>query len=130
MSLWEKLPQWVYKHQLATIPEPGRVEEDDYTGEHVREDEIDKAHIILSHERDSDLHRPILDIDFPIHIEQSSTPGHFHLYMDKAMPWRDYRRLIVALERAGVIEKGYGRVSEARGYTSVRLPWVRKQGDS
>ena len=128
-QLWGLLPSWMRGHQLATIPEPETTEPDEYDGEHVEEDDIAEAHIILSHDAtELGTHRPVLDIDFPVHVVPSSTPGHFHLYLDKPMPWGKYRRLLSALESAGVIEKGYARVSEARGYTSVRLPWVRKAG--
>lgn len=126
MSLWDKLPEWTRRQQLAKIPDPGDVKEDDYTGEHVDSDDITEAHVILSQDIDTSLHRPILDIDFPVHIEESSTPGHFHLYLDKPMPWPRYRRLLLALASAGVIEENYANVSDARGYTSVRLPWIRK----
>ena len=31
------------------------------------------------------MHKPVLDIDMPVRVEPSSTPGHFHLYIDRAM---------------------------------------------
>lgn len=56
-------------------------------------------------------HRPILDID---------------LYIDKELPWREYKRLLEVLADCGIIERGYLAVSVARKHTAVRLPWVKK----
>jgi hypothetical protein len=72
------------------------------------------------------LHRPVLDIDFPATLLPSSTPGHHHLYLDVPMHWERYRKLLEALAEAGVVETGYVAASISRGYTAVRLPWVRK----
>lgn len=123
-----RLPEWMHSHKLATIPEARfeDAEEDDaYESEHVPTDRIQDAEIILSTDA-LGRHRPVLDIDFPVHVVPSSTPGHYHLYLDKPLPWPRYRRLLEALADAGIIEPGYARVSIARRYTSVRLPWIRK----
>lgn len=72
-------------------------------------------------------HAPVLDIDFPCRLEPSSTPGHFHLYLDGlVMPWADYEALLNALAVAGVIEHGYAEACIARKSTMVRLPGVQK----
>lgn len=73
-----------------------------------------------------DFHRPVLDIDFPAKLVPSSTPGRFHLYLDKPMTWAVYAKLLSALADAGVIERGYADACEARGASFVRLPWVKK----
>lgn len=62
----------------------------------------------------------------PAFVIASTTPGHGHLYVDKAMTWSTYQDLLGALVNAGVLEPGYVGASEARGWTCVRLPWVRK----
>lgn len=62
----------------------------------------------------------------PAFVVPSTTPGHGHLYVDKAMTWDTYQDLLGALVDAGVLEPGYVGASEARGWTCVRLPWVRK----
>lgn len=74
-------------------------------------------------------HRPVLDIDFPVKVVPSSTPGHFHLYLDKEMSWEVYEELLKALGKAGILEEGYVRASIAREHTSVRLPWIKKEYD-
>lgn len=128
MSGWDQLPDWMHGHRLATLPEDvvdQTENQDDYSSEHVPTDSIEAAHIILSYDN-TGKHRPVLDIDFPVHVVPSSTPGHFHLYLDKQMDHDRYMRLLTALAEAELIEPGYSGVSHARGYTSVRLPWIRK----
>lgn len=71
-------------------------------------------------------HMAVLDIDIPHSLIPSSTEGHSHLYLDVEMSWRKYKRLLRALARAGVVEKGYVTASIKRGHTDVRLPWVKK----
>lgn len=83
---------------------------------------VDGQELFLSGE----LHRPVLDIDIPIKVVPSSTPGHFHLFIDHFMEWKDYEKLLWALAAAGIIEEGYVHASVRRGHTSVRLPHVRK----
>jgi hypothetical protein len=72
------------------------------------------------------MHRPVLDLDLPARLVPSSTPGHFHLYLDVQVPHSTYMTLLLALSAAGIIERGYCDASRERGYTAVRLPWVRK----
>lgn len=71
-------------------------------------------------------HAPVLDLDFPCQLLPSSTPGHFHLVMDIMVPWMKYRRVLEAMADAGMLESGYVDASIQRGYTSIRLPWVKR----
>jgi hypothetical protein len=71
-------------------------------------------------------HRPVLDLDLPAQLIPSSTPGHFHLYLDREVEHEPYMRLLDALADCGLIEDGYRNASRDRGYTAVRLPWVTK----
>lgn len=88
------------------------------------------ANIVTSEVADSGcyggLHRPVLDIDFPCKLIPSSTPGHFHLYMDRELSWHQYKKLLTVLAEVGLIESGYLRASLERCYTAVRLPWISK----
>jgi hypothetical protein len=68
----------------------------------------------------------VLDLDLPAQLIPSSTPGHFHLYLDVELSHSTYMDLLTALAAAGIIERGYADASRERGYTAVRLPWVRK----
>lgn len=72
-------------------------------------------------------HKLILDLDHPAMLIPSTTPGHSHLYVDVEMSWERYAALLLALAEAGVVERGYADASLARGFTSVRLPWVKKE---
>lgn len=67
------------------------------------------------------LHAPVLDIDYPARLVPSSTPGHFHLYLDKPMPWPRYAFLLWALSVAGIIEPGYARAGLRRRGTFARV---------
>jgi len=71
-------------------------------------------------------HRPVLDLDVPAFLVPSSTPGHSHLYLDVEMDDAIFWRLLEVLADAGVLEPGYVRACQSRGYTSVRLPWIKK----
>ena len=88
--------------------------------------DLAEAQVIISRIGDTNRHKPVLDIDFPAHLQPSSTPGHYHLYLDKELTWDKYQRLIVALADAGIIEDGYASASMARKYTATRLPWIKK----
>lgn len=71
-------------------------------------------------------HRPVLDLDIPAFLVPSSTPGHSHLYIDHEVPDEAFWRLCDALAEAGILQEGYVAASKSRGYTSVRLPWIKK----
>jgi hypothetical protein len=75
-------------------------------------------------------HRPVLDIDLPVVLTESTTPGHFHLFIDKQMSWPVYVDLLKALAAAGIVEQGFVDVAIKRGSTMVRLPWVKKGDDN
>jgi hypothetical protein len=89
-------------------------------------EDIAEANLISSR-LTSGLHAPVLDIDFHARLIPSSTPGHFHLYLDDlAITWPVYARLLLALADAGVIEHGYAAASIDREQTMVRKPGVSK----
>lgn len=72
-------------------------------------------------------HKPVIDIDVRLSVIPSSTRGHFHLYINHPVEWDAYCNLLDALVECWIVEEGYARTSKSRGYTAVRLPWVRKQ---
>lgn len=71
------------------------------------------------------IHRPVLDIDFPAELVPSKTEGHYHLYLDKDIPWPKYKKLLRALSEAGIIQYGYAEASIAAGQSFVRVPSLR-----
>lgn len=88
---------------------------------------IEQSHVISSELEDSEYHKPVIDIDVPIRVFPSTTPGHFHLYIDYNIKWDDYVHLLDAMARAGIVERGYVDASIERGGTHVRLPWIAKE---
>lgn len=69
---------------------------------------------------------PVIDLDLPCRLIPSSTEGHFHLYIDRAIPRDKYLAMLKAMADAGVVEKFYAEAAEMRGATFVRPPWVKK----
>ena len=75
------------------------------------------------------LHLPVLDIDMPCVLTPSTTPGHHHLLIRKAMPWSDYVKLLDVLAEVGILEEGFVGAAKRRGQTWVRTPWTQKRPD-
>lgn len=73
------------------------------------------------------MHFPMLDLDHHVELYASSTPGKHHLYIGTPITWAAYENLLDAFVEAGLVEPGYVAASQTRGYTSLRLPWVRKR---
>ena len=89
--------------------------------------DIEDADLVTSEvEGKEGRHKLVLDIDFPAKLLPSSTPGHFHLFIDKEMSWEAYQEVLEVLADAGIIEYGYRGASEERGFTGVRVPWKKK----
>jgi len=107
------------------------VDEPKVEGEYVSDDPkpvaVEKANLITS-KLWNGKHAPVLDLDVPHTLIPSTTPGHSHLYLDVELSWWRYKRLLKQLSLAGIIEPGYYRASKRRGFTAVRLPWVKKVG--
>jgi hypothetical protein len=109
----------------------------DYSNDHTLTTDLDRANCITSIMipptpygiAGIDLHRPVIDIDLPVTVVPSSTPGHFHLYIDKPMDWYTYLNLLDAMAAAGIVEPGYVSSARKRGHTAVRLPWITKAPD-
>jgi hypothetical protein len=87
------------------------------------------ADTISSRDATTGLHRPLIDVDVPAWLIPSSTPGRGHLYVDKPMTWRQYRRILRALYKAGILEKRSWQASCGARMTLVRVPWLRKTAE-
>lgn len=92
--------------------------------------DLGRANIITSKIAGSEKHKVVLDIDFPAKLVPSSTEGHFHLYIDHELSWDEYLRLLWVLADIGLVEEGYASSSQERGYTSLRLPWIKKKEEN
>lgn len=127
------------------------VQEDQADREDVTDLELAEA-ASSQHEGDFDRHAIMFDIDVPASLDgewfkaqvgddifawstgghpawlvPSSTEGHSHLYVYRHMPWEELLVVLRQFARGGVVEPGYARVSEKRGFTALRLPWIRKE---
>lgn len=71
-------------------------------------------------------HAPVLDLDIPCTYVESTTPGHGHLYIDHELSLQQYIRLMEVLVEVGIVERGFLYSLEQRGFTCVRLPWIKK----
>lgn len=95
--------------------------------ERIVTDDIDVATVVTSEVAETPgMHRPVLDLDLAAKLVPSSREGHYHLYLDVYLTTAAYADLLTALAKAGVIEQGYADASIRRGYSAVRLPWIKK----
>lgn len=70
---------------------------------------------------------PIVDLDFDFRIEESSTPGHYHLYLDVPIGRVKFIVLMLVLWWCRCVEMGYAVWSIRRMGNFVRLPGIEKQ---
>jgi hypothetical protein len=74
----------------------------------------------------ADEHKLLIDLDVPACLIPSTTPGHSHLYIDVTTSSTRLFKVLDALADAGAVERGYAEASRARGYSALRLPWIKK----
>lgn len=72
------------------------------------------------------MHMPAIDIDFPCELVESSTPGHYHLYIDKEITQSAYDDILSAMMSAGIVQRGFYKSFLRRGQTFLRRPGVKK----
>lgn len=132
MGLLDALPMFARVNKLvrANILSPsGEMGEllAEIKNEPAKEDitSVRDANLITS-ERRPGYHIPVLDLDLEAKLIPSSTPGHWHLYIDKELKWDAYLKLLEALKETGIIQEGFYAGAKERGYSSVRLPHISK----
>ncbi len=81
---------------------------------------------IITKDQVAGLHTVAIDVDHKVVALHSTTPGHYHLYIDVPMTWEKYERLLEAMVDCGIVEEGYLEASRIRRATFLRLPWVGK----
>lgn len=137
MSIMDRLPKWVRTNRF-------------YYSETVAKDKLDSSHpeafekscrerkevsvfdanLVSSKawapSNMTEIHYPMLDLDMECELIPSSTPGHYHLYINKPMVWDKYFELLTALNKAGIIQTGVLRAAELQRETCLRPPWVSK----
>lgn len=75
---------------------------------------------------EGEVHKPVLDLDMPCILLDSSTPGHHHLLIDHEIPWEKYEKLLRVMEECDLLEAGYVEASIARRGSYIRAPWSKK----
>jgi len=90
-------------------------------------DNIDEAHLVSSEIKGTDLHAPVLDIDFPARLYPSTSFEHYHLYFERTIVWRDYEQLLWDLADNNILSFNYVNHSVKRRATFVRKPGVIKE---
>lgn len=120
VHLW-KADVWQTNSQEPFQQETSRTEVDHPMLAHVMSSKIRSREL-----EQNDRHAVALDLDVPAALIPSSTPGHSHLIINKALPWEDYRELLEVLEKVGILQPGYVANSIKRKATFLRLPWIRK----
>lgn len=120
--------RWTTPHNSGSDPSDPRPI--DNTSDLQETDDLGLADIVTSQHKDefglTGRHMIMLDIDAPAALIPSSTPGHYHLYIERYMGWDAYVRILDAMANGNVLERGYVEASKKRGFTALRLPWVRK----
>lgn len=107
-------------------PEPRPGDAAEYVRkEPVPEGDLESAELIGSQIKND--HWAVIDVDVPIHIEPSTTPGHFHLYIQEPLGWGNYQELLEALRFVRLVEHGYVEATKSHGQSFVRLPWIKKE---
>lgn len=72
-------------------------------------------------------HYPLIDLDIPVNIVPSSRVGQTHLYINHPVTQEGLFEILDVLAKHGIVEPGYARAAKSRGYSAVRLPWVKKK---
>lgn len=85
---------------------------------------------LVSSEVGGGMHMPAIDIDLPCKLIESSTPGHYHLYIDKELTWRQYEALLKIMVNVGIVEEGFLKMARKRKATYLRLPEKPKGADT
>ena len=75
-------------------------------------------------------HMPVIDLDLPCMLVESSTPGHFHLYINKEMSYGQMLTVIQAMTDAVIVQPGFNKFTRLRGEAFVRYPGVTKQNEA
>lgn len=73
-----------------------------------------------------EVHFPVIDIDIPCAWVPSTTEGHGHLYINQALDWESYLKLLTTMAEVGLVETGFVEAAKKRGQTYVRPAWVKK----
>ena len=110
------------RRRLRTVPLDGRCE----LGV-VASHDIMAANVITSEDRlDPNIRYLTLDLDTPHVVVASSTKGHHHLLFTTPISRDAELEILAVLAKYGLIQEGYRKANQVRGWSAVRLPWIVK----
>ena len=93
--------------------------------ENFNESDYNKANLVLSSTMNI-THKPVIDLDFESVLIPSTSKNHYHLYLNKEVAWDDYLAMLRAMQKCGIVQKGWVDSAEHRGYSAVRRPGKSK----
>lgn len=65
-------------------------------------------------------HLPVFDLDFDCELKPSSSPGKYHLFLNRPVPWSKYVKVLEAMAEAGLLERGWVDAAKRQGYAVLR----------
>ena len=80
--------------------------------------------------REDGTHAPVIDLDFSAELIPSTTEGHFHLYLNKALTPKEHEKLLKVLYEVGIIEYGFYHNSLKRKQAHVLMPGINRDNIS
>lgn len=107
----------LYSSSMETVP-----------NQEVKSAGPDKANLVTSRVA-GDTHIPLIDVDMDAALLPSSTPGHHHLYINKPMSYENYMKLLRVMAEVGIVQNGVLKAAEQQGYTSLRMPHIKKHDE-
>jgi hypothetical protein len=103
-----------------------RLSESDYQVKPKETEDMNGANLIGSATHQG-THAPVFDFDFPAYLLPSSSPGKFHLYLEKEISWESYMDVLEAMVNAGLLEPGWVDSGINHGTLLLRPPGVVKE---
>lgn len=124
------LPAWALEHQFLTTSNKLGLDSVFIEERELQRVPVADAKLISSESILPGMHRPLLDLDFRAALLPSSTKGHYHLYLERAVSTENYRKLLRVLVEVGLIQEGFAKEAlDGKRGTTLRLPWVKKGED-
>lgn len=106
--------QLAYQKDLETVGDYNQSNENPM----IVEDD-NQSNLIISKSRMSNLHLPVIDLDFECYLIPSS-PSHNHLLINRYLTHAHYEKLINTLYEIGLIQTGIKTSFDKQGYTAIR----------
>lgn len=134
--LWDKLPHWArankfyYSKSAAEGLDSGEADAFARSAKDRTLVSVSEANLVSSRAVEVNgkaYHYPMLDIDFEAALIPSTAPNHYHLYLNRLMPWEDYIELLTVMEKVGIIQSGVLKAAVISEETCLRLPWINKE---